>query len=95
MPFVNEFDSDGNPVYAEETRSEENIKCVLKMQQGILNYVDDYLKLVPSELRVINKQLDERLLSLIGKFQVTDEKFRSLVVEDPFFGRMTAMEDVL
>ena len=95
MPSVNEFDSDGNPVYAEETRSEENIKCVLKMQQGILNYVDDYLKLVPSELRVINKQLDERLLSLIGKFQVTDEKFRSLVVEDPFFGRMTAMEDVL
>ncbi|QFJ54985.1 hypothetical protein [Pseudobutyrivibrio xylanivorans] len=95
MPSVDEFDECGNPVYAKETRSPENIKCVQKMQQGIIEYVEDYLEIVPKELRIINKQLDEGLLSLIGKLQIDDEDFKRLVVEDTFFGRMTDIKDVL
>ena len=95
MPSVDEFDEDGNPVYAAETRSSANLSCVSQMQEGILEFVDDYLRLVPEGLRVINKQLDEAMLSLVGKLEIIDEKFRELVVEDPFFGRMTKIEDVL
>ncbi|SDH91900.1 hypothetical protein SAMN05421493_105139 [Pseudobutyrivibrio sp. 49] len=95
MPSVDEFDEHGNPVYASETRSEANLVCVQKMQEGILEYVDDYLSIVPEEQRVINKQLDEAMLSLVGKLEITDSKFRELVVEDPFFGRMTKIVDVL
>ncbi|MDC7279099.1 hypothetical protein NXH64_06210 [Butyrivibrio fibrisolvens] len=95
MPSVDEFDEQGNPVYASETRSKENLLCVQRMQEGILEYVDDYLSIVPEEQRVINKQLDEAMLSLVGKLEITDSKFRKLVVEDPFFGRMTKMVDVL
>ncbi len=95
MPSVDEFDEHGNPVYAAETRSEANLACVQRMQEGILEYVDDYLSIVPEEQRVINKQLDEAMLSLVGKLEITDSKFRELVVEDPFFGRMTEIEKVL
>ncbi|CBK73520.1 hypothetical protein CIY_06000 [Butyrivibrio fibrisolvens 16/4] len=95
MPSVDEFDECGNPVYAKETRSPENIKCAQKMQQGIIEYVEDYLEIVPKELRIINKQLDEGLLSLIGKIQIDDEDFKRLVIEDTFFGRMTDIKDVL
>lgn len=95
MPSVDEFDEQGNPKYAAETRSEANLACVKLMQEGILEFVDDYLKLVPTDDMIVNKQTDEAFLSLIGKLEVTDEKFKELVVEDPFFGRMTKITDVM
>lgn len=95
MPSVDEFDEDGQPVYAKETRSDENLECVSRMQQGIMQYVDDYLEIVPVSMRQQNKMLDEAFLTLIGKLEITDQSFKNLVVEDPFFGRMTNIVDVL
>jgi predicted HAD superfamily hydrolase len=95
MPSVDEFDSNGQPIYAKETRSKSNLECVERMQQGILEFVEDYLSIVPEEKRTINKQLNEVLLSLIGKIIISDSQFKELVVEDPFFGRMTRITDVL
>jgi len=95
MPSVNEFNAKGEPVYANETRSQESLDCVARIQEGILEYVDDYMRLVPKARREINKALDEKLLSLIKIVKVDDEDFNNLTVEDPFFGRMTALSDVL
>jgi len=95
MPSVDEFDEGGQPVYAKETRSDENLECVSRMQQGIMQYVDDYLEIVPVSMRQQNKMLDEAFLTLIGKLEITDPSFENLVVEDPFFGRMTNIVDVM
>ena len=65
------------------------------MQQGIMQYVDDYLEIVPVSMRQQNKKLDEAFLNLIGKLEITDQSFKNLVVEDPFFGRMTNIVDVM
>ncbi len=95
MPSVNEFDEQGNAVYAKETRTKEDIECVRNVQQGILDYLDEYLLLVPETQRKINKMLDEKILSLVSKIRIQDTSFNKLMVEDPFFGRMTKITDVL
>ena len=38
---------------------------------------------------------NEKLLELVNKVKILDEDFLALKVEDPFFGRMTAMTDVI
>ena len=95
MPSIDEFDEEGKPVYAPETRSQQNLNCISKMQHGILEYVSDCLSLIPMNAMEINKQLDEAFLSLIQKMEISVSDFKSLVVEDPFFGRMTNVTEVL
>ena len=69
--------------------------CVERAQRGILDYFKTYMKLCPpSELRN-DKELDEILLKLIHKVKILDMDFLSLVVEDPFFNRMTDINDVI
>ena len=94
-PSVNEFDEGGKPVYSKETRSGEMLKCIKEIQEGILEYLDDYLSLVPNSEWTVNKPLDEAFLSLLNKVLITDEGFNSLVLEDPFFGRNTNVKDLL
>ena len=94
-PSVDEFDDSGKPIYAEETRPQDNIDCAMEVQKGIEAFWDDYISLVPEYARMTNKPLDEALLSMIKKVQIADEKFYGLVIEDPFFGRMTDIKDVL
>lgn len=95
MPSIDEFDENGKPIYAKETRSKSNLVCVEKIQQGIIDFVEEYLSIVPEEKRTINKKLNEVLLSLIEKIEINDEQFKELVIEDPFFGRMTKITDVM
>ena len=90
-----EFDEDGNPVFAKETRSERNIWCFEQMQKGIIEYFRDYICLLPEAARTENKQLDELFLSLVNRIDITDKDFLSLTVEDPFFNRMTDIKDVI
>ncbi|MCR5772232.1 MAG: hypothetical protein K6G87_13505 [Butyrivibrio sp.] len=94
-PSVDEFDLEGNPVFAIETRSSESIRCAMDIQAGIEAFFKDYIGIAPEEHRTINKRMDEKLLSLIKKVHVNDEEFYKLVVEDPFFGRMTDIREVL
>ena len=61
----------------------------------IIDFVEEYLSIVPEEKRTINKKLNEVLLSLIEKIEINDEQFKELVIEDPFFGRMTKITDVM
>lgn len=94
-PSVQEFDENGGPVYAVETRRENDLLCFEKAQKGILNYFKTYIKLCPKTARTVNRKLDEVFLGLIHKVRITDLDFLGLVVEDPFFNRMTDITDML
>lgn len=94
-PTVNEFDVDGHPVFAKETRSRGDLACVLEEQRGIYEYFSAFLKLCPDVSNVENKKLDELLLGLLHKLEVTDSKFLNMKVEDPFFNRNTEVVDLL
>ncbi len=94
-PSVLEFDEDGMPVYAVETRKKTDIVCFLEAQQGIIDYFNIYLKLCPSEERKVDKAIDEIFLKMIHGITVLDENFLKLNVEDPFFNRITRITDVL
>lgn len=95
FPQMKEMGPDGEPVYAKETRSERDLKCFERAQNGIIEYYREYLRIVPKSARTVNKKLDEKLLELVNKVKILDEDFLALKVEDPFFGRMTAMTDVI
>lgn len=95
MPSVLEFDSEGKPCYARETRSKDDIACFMRVQAGIMDYFKEYTKICPEALRCPDKAADEILLRLIHGFQIRDSAFRNLTVEDPFFNRMTAVQDLL
>lgn len=90
-----EFDENGIPQFAEETRSEKDIKCFERAQEGIQIYFKEYLNLCPISARRNNKKLDEIFLSLIYKVEIADDDFLNLKVEDPFFNRMSDMKDML
>ena len=92
---VDEFDAEGNPVFAEETRSDKDIVCFMRAQDGILEYVKKYISICPESERQINKRLDEIFLTLIHNAEIRDKDFLSLTIEDPFFNRMTDITDVL
>lgn len=94
-PSVTGFREDGTPVYAKETRREKDIGCVERIQAGITDYFKTYLRLCPEGERSINRKLDEVFLGLVHKLRITDGDFLDLVVEDPFFNRMTDITDVL
>lgn len=94
-PQMEEFDEDGNPRFAKETRREKDIRCLERAQQGIMNYFEDYISLLPEVGRTENKKLNEVFLSLVNRVEITDEDFLSLTVEDPFFGRMTDIKAMI
>jgi len=94
-PQMLEMDDDGNPVFDKETRSDQDLKTFDRAQSGIIEFFKDYLAIVPESERWVNKKLDEKLLALVNKVQILDDDFLSLKVEDPFFGRMTDIKDVL
>lgn len=95
MPSIKEFDEYGEPCYAQETRKEEDIRCVQAVQDGVLDYFKTYLKLCPGTEVSVDKKLDEMFLSLIHGVVVLDNDFISLKVEDPFFNRMTNVSDLV
>ena len=92
---VDEFDAEGNPIFARETRSDKDIACFMRAQDGIIEYVKKYISLCPERERDINKKLDEVFLALIHNVEIRDKDFLNLTVEDPFFNRMTEVRDVL
>lgn len=94
-PTVGEFDGDGNPVYSQELRSEQDIRCLKRAQEGIASYFDDYTGLLPEKARAQNKRLDEMFFSLINCVRIEDKEFMALTAEDSFFGRMTPIADVI
>lgn len=94
-PQILEMDDNGRPVFAAETRCEDDIEVFKRTQEGVTEYFKDYISITPESVRTVNKELDEKLLELINKVQILDDDFLSIKVEDPFFGRMTDIRDVI
>lgn len=94
-PSVNEFDADGKPIFATETRHKEDLECVLEEQQGIYDYFVTFMNLCPDVSSVENKRLDELMLGLLHKLDLREKRFLNLKVEDPFFNRNTEMADLV
>lgn len=94
-PSVEEFDREGNAIYAQETRNDRDIACFMRVQKGIMDYVEKYNQLCPKSEEKINKKLDEKFLVLIHNVELLDNDFLELKIEDPFFNRMTDITDVL
>lgn len=94
-PSVQTVDEVGRPIYTEETRSDKDIRCFQRAQKGILDYFKIYIRLCFEANKAINKLLDESFLKLIHEVKITDMDFLNLVVEDPFFNRMTNVTDVI
>lgn len=92
---IEEFDENGEPMFASETRTQKDIDCFMRTQEGILEYVRKYIEICPTSEMCINKKLDEVFLTLIHNIEIRDKDFLSLIVEDPFFNRMTDITDVL
>lgn len=92
---VDEFDEEGKPIFAKETRSDKDIACFIRAQDGIIEYVKKYMSICPGNELVINKKLDEIMLALIHNVEIKDKDFLELSVEDPFFHRMTDIRDIL
>lgn len=92
---VYEFDFNGNPIYAKEMRTQNDLETLEEMHRGIIDYFDSYMRIC-GDLKIdVNKTLDEFLLSFISKFKISDEKFLAMKVEDPFFNRMTNITDII
>lgn len=94
-PSITEFDDNGRPVYAGETRTNEDKACIRKVQEGIQDYFQQYIRFCPPTERKINRELDAGCLKLISDLEITAQDFRNLRVEDSFFHRMTEMTDIL
>ncbi len=94
-PSITGFDEDGKAVFARETRTERDIGCIKRMQDGITDYFRSYIQICPASEITVDKRLDEVFLELIHKFKILDKDFINLKVEDPFFNRMTDMTDLI
>ena len=94
-PSVIEFDEAGEPIFADETRTERNLQCIERAQKGVFEYFKTYIRLCPKMERIENKKLDEVFLELIHNVKITDADFLKLVVEDSFFNRMTDIADMI
>lgn len=94
-PSIVEFDISGNGIYTEESRTQEAILCGERVQQGIKDYFEEYVKQCDDLEHSIDKELDEEFLKLIHNVEIKDNEFLNLIIEDPFFNRMTNITDVL
>lgn len=96
-PSCVEFTEQGEPVFVNETRAEEAKDCVKSMQQGIIDYFTRYISEVKdiAKNEYIDKSFDECFLNIIHNVKIEDTQFLNLIVEDPFFNRMTSITDVL
>lgn len=95
FPSVVEFDSTGNPIFASETRSNQDIRCIEQIQNGILEYWELVCEIMEDKNWWKCKDLDEILLSLIHRFNLEQSHFIGLKVEDPFFHRQTNIADLI
>ena len=95
QPSVLGFDGDGRACFAAETRTERELRCIQRVQEGITDYVRAYLKLAPGWESTEENDLEASILSLMREIEIRDGDFLALKDEDPFFHRTTAVSDLI
>lgn len=88
-PSVIDFTSDGEPVYDKEERSDEEVDAMEHIQDGILRFARDYVRICPDDYRTINTELSARFMGLIHKIQINSDAFKNIRNIDPFVNRIT------
>lgn len=83
-PSLNSMDEHGEPVYAEEVRSEKQLRYVREMQNTIREYFDDYLKLLYVPGETIDQEVSDRILNLMdeGYSDIGDIFGDILIIDD-------------
>lgn len=94
MPSLAAFDERGQAVYAKETRTVDEIRCVREIQEGIADYFATYLNLHAGEEPVINRKIDEKFLRLIHHLYICENRFTQMKVEDCFVNRFTDLSSL-
>lgn len=94
-PSVHEFDSFGTPLYENEFRSTEDIKCILEVQDGILDFWKFYFNFKFLSTCDMDKSISEQLLLLIHKIKISNIDFLNLKNYDSFFNRKSRMSDLI
>ncbi len=94
-PPVLGFGAQGEACYAAETRSESDLCCIQRVQDGIKGFFQTYRKLDPAWAEADEKPLAEGILSLISKMEIRSRDFLALRDEDPFFNRTTGVSELL
>lgn len=90
---VLEFDSNGEPVFEDECRTEEQIACINEVQEGILEYWNDINTFFQGEAKPCG--MSEKLLSFIHHISVFGNPLETLTVSDPFYCRTMQVSDLI
>lgn len=93
--MLNGFDENGEPVYAEETRSGRDISCIRRVHDGVAAYFREYTQLVGTHADIGGYGADGKILALIRKINIGGSDFSKLKVDDPFFNRQTDIKSLL
>ena len=86
MPSLKEFDVNGNPLYCKEYRSADEINSVLKIQDSIVSYFNNYNNLTKKQDPIFD--LADGILGLLdgSKSVINSKLLASLVLRDDFNG---------
>lgn len=93
QPSVLEFNEKGKPIYAEETRNERDIACIMDIQYGITSFFQDYI-MMKKDSNDYSPEFGELILDLVHQFEIRSE-IVDMKVEDVFFNRYTDIQDLL
>jgi len=91
-PSLDEFDINGTPIYSKEERSQAEINTMLEIQEGMLEYIREYVVICPLDLFHINKQLDCDIFELIHNISIVCKDFYGIRNIDPFVNRITDLK---
>ena len=86
IPSLKCFDSEGNPVFFEDNRSEEDKKYIEELQQGVLDFFEVFLKNYEGEITL---SFIDKLFGLIDieKTDISEDKLKDLSNVDEFCKR--------
>lgn len=95
MPMIVGFDEKGEPIYDTETRSDSDISCIRRVQEGVIAYFREYTELIGTNPDISGYSTDGKILALIRKIYFNEIDFSKLKVEDPFFNRQTDIVNIM
>lgn len=95
QPSAVGFDEEGGAVFARETRTEENLRSVQSVQDGISDYFQTYRSLDPAWENCREESLEAAVFSLVSRLDIRDQGFLALKDEDTFFNRITKVGELL
>ena len=95
MPSLKGFDIEGKPQYAKENRTSKEIDFVIAVQEGIVEYFEQYLDIMQTVCVEGNKKCAEKFLALLHKVPIKNETFQRMVYEDDFYARKINIKDLM